>query len=379
MHFPSRAAFTRRSFLRRTALGAGALYCGRGLAAETPAQVPPAVLAPLAPTVRTKIASFNHYEDAVLVAGEPPAISPGSFTIVALPDTQRYAEVNPQGFLAQTEWIAANAVTRNIACALHLGDITDNNEPAQWELAVRAMKQLDGQVPYFMAMGNHDYSAGGVCSDRTTLFNDYFPLANYGGLPTFGGVYDKEPERLENSFHVLSAGGRDLLVLCLEFGPRRDVVRWANEIVARHPRHAAILVTHAYVYFDDRRFDWAAYRGEQSWNPHSYKVANSTGDDISDGEELWQTLVSKHPNFIMTVNGHVLEDGLGRLTSAAGTREVHQMLFNCQMRPNGGDGWMRLLEFKQGGIVEVWDFSPLRQERNESAQNKFTLRLAPVA
>ncbi len=81
----------------------------------------------------------------------------------------------------------------------------------------------------------------------------------------------------------------------------------------------------------------------------------------------------------MTLNGHVLEDGLGRLTSKAGTRDVHQMLFNCQMRPNGGDAWMRVIEVKANGTAEVCDFSPLRKERNETAENKFTLQLAAVA
>jgi hypothetical protein len=364
---PVPSLFTRRDFLRASGLGIGGLVSANVLAADAP----PAAAKP-------KIARFNHYEDAVLVSGEPPAIAPGSCTIVALPDTQKYAKANPDGFLAQTEWIAKNRASRNIACALHLGDITDNNLPEQWELAARAMKKLDGNVPYFMALGNHDYSAGGACTDRTTLFNDYFPLATHGKASTFGGVYDKEPDRYENSFHLLSAGGRDLLVLCLEFGPRKDVVRWANEIVAKHHNRAAILVTHAYMYFDDTRFDRAKYGTSQSWNPHHYKVAAATGDDVTDGEELWNLLVSRHPNFIMTLNGHVLEDGLGRLTSQAGKRQVHQMLFNCQMRPNGGDGWMRVIEMKSNGTAEVCDFSPLRGERNEAAENKFSLQLAAI-
>ncbi len=35
--------------------------------------------------------------------------------------------------------------------------------------------------------------------------------------------YDQEPSRLENSFHLFSAGGRDFLSLCLEFGPRKGI------------------------------------------------------------------------------------------------------------------------------------------------------------
>src|SRR5262249_28884639 len=156
-------------------------------------------------------------------------------------------------YLAQTRWIVENQNARNIACVLHLGDITNNNAPYEWVNAQKAMGQLDGHLPYFLVAGNHDYSDGGHCQDRTTHLNEYFPLGQFRGTPNFGGVYDKEPDRLENSYHLFSTGGREFLVIALEFGPRRDVVRWANEIVARHKNREAILITHAYMYDDDTR------------------------------------------------------------------------------------------------------------------------------
>ena len=113
--------------------------------------------------------------------------------------------------------------------------------------------------------------------------------------------------------------------------------------------------------------------------PARYGVAKSGGDDVTDGEELWQQLVSRHDNFIFTINGHVLHDGLGRVSSTTPTgREVHQILVNFQMRPRGGDGWLRLLEFRPDGSMHTFDYSPLRRQRNESAQNQFAVRLAPV-
>jgi hypothetical protein len=243
------------------------------------------------------------------------------------------------------------------------------------------MQVLDGKVPYFLVPGNHDYSEGGRCTDRTTRLNEYFPVSQFRDSPTFGGTYDKEPERLENSYHRFSAGGRDFLVLALEFGPRRDVVRWANQVAAQHKNRAAILITHAYMYFDDTRYDWKKYGAKQSWNPHGYGVAKATGDDVTDGEELWTELVSRNENFILTLNGHVLNDGLGRTVSPTPAgRDVHQVLVNFQMRPKGGDGWLRLLEFRSDGkTVQVSDYSPTRNQRNESPQNQFTLTLAGVA
>lgn len=320
------------------------------------------------------------YDDGKLVAGEPPGIEKGSFTVAVLPDTQNYSEKFPEQYLAQTKWLVDNREKRKIACVLHLGDVTNHNTEPEWENAQKAMQQLDGQLPYFMALGNHDYSAGGGCKDRTTLFNKYFALEKYAKLPTFGGVYDKEPEQLENSFHRFEVGDRKFLVLCLEFGPRADVVRWANEVAAKHADREAILVTHAYMYYDETRYDWKKYGSKQSWNPHGYPVAKATNDDVSDGEDLWNNLVSKHENFILTLNGHVLNDGLGRMTSQTPKqRDVHQVLVNFQMKPKGGDGWLRLLEFKADGrTVQTYDYSPTRDERNESGQNQFAMQLAKV-
>lgn len=316
------------------------------------------------------------YADAKLVAGEPPKPQKDSFTIAVLPDTQNYSEKFPEQYLAQTKWLVEQKKDRNIAAVLHLGDITNRNSPPEWENAVKAMNQLDGVLPYFMAPGNHDYSDGGSCKDRTTRMNDYFPVAKFKERPQFGGTYDKEPERLENSYHLFSAGGRDFLVLALEFGPRADVVRWANDVAAKHKDRAAILITHAYMYYDETRYDWSKYGKKQTWNPHDYAVAKATGDDVSDGQELWDKLVSKHENFVLTLNGHVLNDGLGRIvTPTPAGREVPQVLVNFQMKPRGGDGWLRLIEVRSDFTAQTYDYSPTLNQRNESPQNQFAMKL----
>jgi len=351
---------------RRDALKAGAALA-----------MSPAMLAICGSTA----SAADPYADARLVAGEPPKTERGSFTVAVLPDTQNYSERFPDTYKAQTNWIVENRKDRNIACVLHLGDITNNNAPVEWENARAAMKILDGKLPYFLVPGNHDYSKGGHCLDRTTGLNDYFSQAEYRELPTFGGTYDKEPRHLENNYGTFSAEGRDFLVLAMEFGPRRDVVRWANEVVAQHKKRAAILITHAYMYYDNTRYDWKKYGDKQTWNPHNYSIAKATSDDVTDGEELWKNLITKHENFVLTLNGHVLNDGLGRtVTSTPSGRDVNQVLVNFQMKPKGGDGWLRLLEFRPDGkTVQVYDYSPTRQERNEGPDNQFVMKLSDIA
>jgi hypothetical protein len=317
----------------------------------------------------------NPYADAKFVDGPPPMPAKDRFTVAVLPDTQHYSLTHPTNFHAQTDWITANVKDRRISAVLHLGDITHRSTIPEWEVARAAMSKLDGNVPYFIVPGNHDYSDGkALCVDRRTRFNEYFPVKKFQDTRTFGGTYDKEPERFENSFHTFSAGGRDFLVLALEYGPRNDVVRWANEVVSNHKQHEAILITHAYMYHDDTRYDWKKYGEKQLWNPHASGIAKSTRDDVQDGEELWNNLVKKH-NFLITLNGHVKYDGLGRIVSEndAG-KNVHQVLVNFQMKPNGGDGWLRLLEFSADGkSIDAIDYSPTRNQCNISKQNKFRM------
>ena len=324
---------TRRTLLTRTArtaLAGGLL--SPGLAQETPAP-----------------AKKDPYADAVLVDGEAPLPEEGSFCFAVLPDTQHYSEEHPLTFMAQTEWIVKERERRRIAGVFHLGDITNKSTVPEWENAKRAMTVLEkAGLPFCLVPGNHDYSEGGTTKDRTTKLNDFFPVAAMKKLAHWGGNYDKEPNRMENNYQYMAAGGRRFLILGLEFGPRGDVLRWANEVAAAHKDREIILLTHALIYDDDTRYDWKKYGKKQIWNPHDYAVAKATGDDVNDGEEIWRKLISKHENFILTLNGHVLHDGLGRVTTTTPAgRAIPQILVNFQMRPQGGDGWLRLLEFKK--------------------------------
>jgi predicted phosphodiesterase len=319
----------------------------------------------------SRTVSAGPYDPAHLVDGPPPSPTKNSWSIAVLPDTQNYSDKYPDQFMAQTNWIVAERSRRNIQFVLHLGDFVNHPTEREWGNAIKAMQRLDGQLPYFMVPGNHDYEGDG--RSRTTRFSEYFPVSKFRTQQSFGGVYDKEPDRYENNFHLISAGGRDLLILCLEFGPRRDVVRWANDVVGSHKGRQAIFITHAYMYYDDTRYDWAKLGRQQRWNPHAYAPPGG----VTDGQQLWDMLVAKHDNFLFTINGHVLSDGLGRLRSTTTKgNDVMQMLVNFQMKPNGGDGWLRILEFQPDGTtVHVVDYSPTRNQVNISPQNSFKFQL----
>ena len=353
---PSGPSRTRRDFLLRAGALSFALVPGLACAAEAPKK------------------KADPYADAVFVEGEPPLPAEGSFTFAVLPDTQYYCEKYPDIFVAQTRWIIEQRDRRRIAATFHLGDITNQNDLPQWKNARRALQVLmDAGMPMCLTAGNHDHGPKGNGSDRTTMLTDFFPVKELSRASHWAGNYDREPQRSENSYHRLDIAGRRFLILCLEFAPRGDVLRWANEVVTDHADREVVLVTHALVYHNDTRLDWKQYGKLQDWSPHIFGLAKPD-DDVNDGQEIWDKLISRHENFILTLNGHVVESGLGRLvTSTAKGHPVPQVLVNFQMKPNGGDGWLRLIEMRKDGTMQTYDYSPTRKQMNASKRNQFTI------
>jgi len=292
------------------------------------------------------------------VPATPFDAPPGTWTLAILPDTQKYTEKSPGIFLRQTEWIAAHKAKQNILFVLHEGDITQTNAPGEWEIAHQAMETLKrAKIPFALASGNHDVHAQrGNVVDRSSLLNKYFHESDYLNSEA---VEYFEPGKLENTCHVFTAPQGRFLVLALEFGPRNDVLDWANKIVDEHPDCRVIVLTHAYLYCDDTRYDWSAKGAGQHANPKGTDLVQKSGDTANDGEDLWKKFVSRHRNIEFVFCGHVVFDGTGYLASKGELgNKVHQILANYQTRMNGGGGYFRLVQFLPDGLVRVKTYSP---------------------
>jgi hypothetical protein len=317
------------------------------------------------------------------VSRELPSCDPsdGSFSIVVLPDTQFYAAAYRGIFTEQTAWILREQERCRIAFVVHEGDIVDLDVKEQWAVAAESLHALDGKVPYVLAVGNHDLGWKGGRISRESSVNEYFSLP--AGV---GGSY--EPGRLENHYQVLEAYGTRWLVLSLEFGPRDDVVRWADGVLSQGSGLPAIIVTHAYLFHDGTRY--------QASKRQAFEACGYGLDDLggcNDGQELWDKLISRHDNVAFVLSGHVLYPGLGRLTSAQPSgRQTHQLLANYQtcgslpctipgttQQTEGGDGFLRLITITPDRrSARVVTYSPrLRQMKNDAA-NEFSLDLDPA-
>ena len=300
---------------------------------------------------------------------QPLPFVEGSTTLVVLPDTEVYTNKNPHLLQAQMQWINENRASRNIAYILHVGDVTNNNTDREWRVARECFDMLDGKVPYILAAGNHDYDH---TPGRLTHMNKFFGVSDMKEWSTFGDVF--EPGKLENQYRVMDIQGRKWLVLSLETGPRNAVIDWANKVLAQHKDRLAIILTHAYLYYGNQRYNHL--EGSQRASPYGFY------GEGADGEQLWNKLIRKHPNAMIVICGHLSSGYVGyRADEGDYGNVVHQMMCDYEKIKGGGLGFLRLLEFlPDGKTVQVRTYSPVTKGTNprdpELEEFAFELKLA---
>ncbi|MBN2029622.1 metallophosphoesterase [bacterium] len=351
--------------------------------------------------------SFFHGQDTKTGFALPALENSNSWTMVLIPDPQTYMKFkrNQVIFHSMMQWIKMQKENLNIGLVLCVGDLVEQNAldkpdgingdqtgTEQWKASKAAFRQLDGVLPYILCTGNHDYGISNS-ETRETQFPDYFNVTDNSLVdPVKNGILKgmcknaQGNRTLENAYYeFISPLGRKFLIFSLEWSPRNEVVFWADSIanMKKYEDHIATLLTHSYLDSDNERL---------LTNPYP-KYLNAL--DTNSGEDLWFKLIKPNGIFQFVVAGHVAnsDDHAGQVgfrtdKNIAG-KDVHQMLFNAQREGggwhgNGGDGWLRLLEFSADGTVHVQTFSPYlwsKEETRDRAWRKmeiddFTFRLS---
>ena len=280
-----------------------------------------------------------------------PGYASDPFTIVALPDTQNYVNSlsNTPLFLQQTQWIADQVQIagnpRNIQFVTHLGDVVSSGDNlTQLQRADAALDTLDGVIEYSVLPGNHDYADTGNKTTGTVDYLSFFGPQRFAGESWFGG---SDPSG-NNSYQRFTAGGYDFIHLALEWQPTVNApfretspIEWAQSVLDANPNTPFIVSTHENI--DD---DPAGRSGA--------------------GQALWDELVRFNDQIFMVLNGHFhsvggTNDGEYHQVSLndAG-RTVFEVLSDYQDYPNGGDGWLRLMNFDiPNNQIEFETFSPV--------------------
>ena len=293
------------------------------------------------------------------------------FSIVVLPDTQNYTDSSfggsPKYFHDQTKWIKENKDKLNIVMVAHVGDIVQNpKSTSEWEIADKAMKTIDNEVPYILCLGNHDIAnakskEGGA---RKTLVNDYFPPSRFTENRLYTGNFEAdksrhflEPGKLDNYYLVFAGGGMKFLIVSLEFKPRDKVLAWAGEVVAAHPDHRCIVLTHGYLDARARR------------NMGRYAMKGN------DAPKIWEKFVNRHKSIFLVLCGHMIGESVLTSKGAAGN-EVHQILADYQNNyvGNGGRGYLRIMTFHPDKKkIENRTYSPSAGTYLTRPKSRFTL------
>jgi len=261
---------------------------------------------------------------------------------VVLPDTQNYTDSSfggsPTYFYDQTKWIRENKEKLNIVMVAHVGDIVQNPQStSEWEIADKAFKTIDNEVPYILCLGNHDVAndqstQGGA---RNTLLNDYFPPSRFTENPLYGKNFGAdtrkhflEPDKSDNYYLTFTGGGMKFLIIAMEFKPRDKALTWANKVVAAHPGHRCIVLTHGYLDAGARR------------NMGKYGIKGNNP------REIWEKFVNRHKNVFLVLCGHMLGESVLTSTALAGNK-VYQILADYQNDyvGNGGWGYLRIMTF----------------------------------
>ena len=302
--------------------------------------------------------------------------NPESFSMILYGDPQGYTkyDINQPIFELTTLWTADNIDNLNIKAVLCTGDLVEQNDNItldrrmlnqtsrqMWESASRSFERLDNRVPYIICCGNHEYGYR-RSENGSTHFPEYFPVERnckwadclVSDFKNRDGV-----SSLENAaFEFSDEHWGKLLVVCTEFAPRDEVLDWARNLCASdaYKNHRVILMTHSFL----------RERSAERTDNESYLISPRNW-----GQGVWDKLVYPSDNIVCVICGHTghpgdFEDSVAyREDKNSSGRTVCQMMFNVQIlgggwEGNGGDGWLRILEFlPDGETVQVKTYSPL--------------------
>lgn len=308
------------------------------------------------------------------VHNKPALSDPDSWSLILLPDPQTYMKFgrNQAIFDLMTAWVSENIDPLHIKMVLCTGDLVEQNDMVvpdnvngnlpskqQWQSISNAFRKLDGKVPYILAAGNHDFGFKNI-EHRKSNYDQYFPAernwASAKLLKAVGKNFENHPTLENAAFEFISPHNRKFLFLNLEFAPRDAIIDWAKEVTdqAEFKDHTVALLTHSYLNSEHEHIE-----------KENYPIT-----DGNYGKAIWEKLVQPSQNIQLVFSGHIggandFKAHIGfRTDKNTAKKKVNQMAFNAQAmgggwHGNGGDGWLRILEFlPDGKTVKVRTYSP---------------------
>ncbi len=274
-----------------------------------------------------------------------------NYNIVLMPDTQNTVEYRPDVMDATVDELIASADELNIEAVVHLGDVVDDSGDAvQYNNAKDIFYQLpEAGMKFLVQPGNHDNWAGNGSSywhyfgqdskEYMALTSSYLtPKAWSGAMFVDAGSY---------TYMIISLaceGGKT------SWNPTSGELEWFESMLQQYPNCPTIVTRHDIQNCSDTQ-------------PSAIKLS-------SEGEKLWD-IVKKYPQVFMMVGGHSHGSGVEVLQNDAG-QDVISILTDLQFAYNGGNGWLRYLEFDEDADKIYYSiYSPYAASLDESEKSFF--------
>ncbi len=266
---------------------------------------------------------------ACLAMGVSFAQAASPFTIVGIPDIENETQNYPAMLQSQVDWIVNNRASQNIAFVAQQGDLTSIPTTEQFSTAAGKLFQLNTStpgLPWGVLPGNHDF-------DRTNYINAFGP-SKFAGQGWYGGSNN------DSSYQTFSAGGRNYLMIDIEYNPSTSVLEWAQSVITANPGKPTIINTHDYL--------------------------NSTGGRSSMGDTIFSGALSNNPDGLVNGNsqvfmvlcGHNFASPWNQTSIDKAGQPVFENLADYQ-ETNSGDGYLRLYQFDEANsLIHVSTYSP---------------------
>lgn len=274
---------------------------------------------------------------ACLAMAASSALAVAPFTLAAMGDIQNETQYYPAMLQSQVTWIANNRVANNIAFVAQQGDLTNNANVTEFTTAHNAMFQFSAlaspAMPWGVCSGNHDAA-------NYTNYETYFGPSNFAGQSYYGATTYSH-----SSYQTFAAGGRNFLVLDLEFDPSNAVLSWAQSIINANPGKPTIVNTHDYIAYGNTR----SPAGNQIFNG----AITASGGYAANPDGL----IYGNSQVFMVLCGHNHYQWNQTSTDKAG-KTVFECLADYQ-DVNSGDGYIRLYQFDEANsVIHATTYSP---------------------
>ncbi|MWV43273.1 metallophosphoesterase [Paenibacillus sp. HJL G12] len=286
----------------------------------------------------------------------PESQDPYDFSFIWMSDTQYYSQSYPQIYQKIVNWVVEQKEKMNIKYVIHTGDVVDKSyQEYQWQEADKDMKVLENaNIPYGVLAGNHDVDHQ---NNDYTKFKEYFGEDRFKNNQVFGGSYDDN----RGHYDLVSSNGNDFVIVYMGWGLGDKEIDWMNEIVAKYPERKAILCLHEYLLVSNNRAPIA--------------------------DQIFDKVIKPNKNVIAALSGHYHDaelkvDQLDDNGDGIPDRNVYQMLADYQGAPEGGLGYIRLMQFDmKNNKLHIKTYSPYLDDYNfydpqtEAGKDEFSLDL----